>query len=46
MMSQLYLSCENCKKTGFKGRTAVYELLKINPELKELIHNKSDEKNI
>ena len=40
------LSCENCKKTGFKGRTAVYELLKINPELKELIHNKSDEKKI
>ena len=39
-------SCENCKKTGFKGRTAVYELLKINPELKELIHNKSDEKKI
>ena len=38
------LSCENCQKTGFKGRTAVYELLKINPELKELIHNKSDEK--
>ena len=43
MMSQRYLVVK-IAKTGFKGRTAVYELLKINPELKELIHNKSDEK--
>ncbi|RYX84342.1 type II secretion system protein GspE [bacterium] len=29
--------CENCKQTGFKGRMGVYELMRINEEISELI---------
>ena len=29
--------CENCKQTGFKGRMGVYELMRINEEIAELI---------
>lgn len=36
--------CEACNFTGFKGRTAIYELLNITPAIKELIlHNPSTE---
>lgn len=29
--------CEACKNTGFRGRTAIYEILALNKHLKELI---------
>ncbi|OIN98704.1 type IV-A pilus assembly ATPase PilB [Candidatus Desantisbacteria bacterium CG1_02_38_46] len=29
--------CELCKNTGFRGRTAIYEILTLNKHLKELI---------
>jgi len=29
--------CESCKNTGFRGRTAIYEILMLNKHLKELI---------
>jgi type II secretory ATPase GspE/PulE/Tfp pilus assembly ATPase PilB-like protein len=29
--------CEVCGFTGFKGRTSIYEVIKITPELQELI---------
>jgi len=29
--------CEDCRHTGYKGRTAIYELLIINDQIKELI---------
>ena len=29
--------CEACRNTGFKGRTGVYELMRINDEVRELI---------
>ncbi|MBI4336023.1 MAG: Flp pilus assembly complex ATPase component TadA, partial [Candidatus Omnitrophica bacterium] len=29
--------CENCKFTGYKGRTAIYEFLMVTPPIKELI---------
>ena len=29
--------CEACNFTGYKGRTAIYEVLSITPEIKELI---------
>lgn len=29
--------CENCKQTGFKGRMGVYELMRINEEIAELV---------
>ncbi|MFW5830448.1 MAG: GspE/PulE family protein, partial [Planctomycetota bacterium] len=33
--------CERCKGTGYKGRTAVFEMLVMNDELRDLILNKS-----
>lgn len=35
--------CEQCAFSGFSGRTAISEILKINEELKELISRKSSE---
>lgn len=31
------MGCENCKNTGYRGRTAIYEILTLNKHLKELI---------
>ena len=33
--------CEGCKNTGYKGRTALFELMDINDNLRELIINKA-----
>jgi len=34
--------CDNCNKTGYKGRIAIYEVLNVSPKIKELIlKNKS-----
>ncbi len=33
--------CENCKNTGYKGRTALFELMDVNDNLRELILNKA-----
>lgn len=33
--------CESCKFTGYKGRTAIYEILTINEEIRELILKRS-----
>ena len=33
-------SCENCNSTGFKGRTAIYEILVVNKAIKELMLEK------
>ncbi len=33
--------CDNCKNTGYKGRTALFELMDINDILRELILNKA-----
>jgi len=33
--------CDNCKFIGYKGRTAIYEIMIINEEIKELILNKA-----
>jgi type II secretory ATPase GspE/PulE/Tfp pilus assembly ATPase PilB-like protein len=32
--------CDNCKKTGFKGRTAISEIIIINKAIRELIMEK------
>jgi type IV pilus assembly protein PilB len=29
--------CEACQQTGFKGRTAIYEILKVTPEIRKMI---------
>lgn len=33
--------CEVCKQTGYKGRTGLYELMRINEEMQELIVRRS-----
>ena len=33
--------CESCKSIGFKGRIAIYEILLVKEQIKELILNKS-----
>ena len=33
--------CDNCKNTGYKGRTALFELMDVNDGIRELILNKS-----
>lgn len=32
--------CKNCNSTGFKGRTAIYEILVIDKEIRKMILNK------
>lgn len=31
------VGCEKCRYTGFRGRTAIYEIIKVNEDLKRLI---------
>lgn len=33
--------CDTCKQTGYKGRTGLYELMRINEEVQELIVRRS-----
>jgi len=35
------LGCENCLKTGYLGRTAIFELLVIDDDIKELVMKRS-----
>jgi type II secretory ATPase GspE/PulE/Tfp pilus assembly ATPase PilB-like protein len=34
--------CNECNNSGYKGRTVIYEVLKISPEIRELINEKSN----
>lgn len=38
--------CEECNRTGFKGRFPIYEILKISPAIKELIIKGANERAI
>lgn len=38
--------CESCKFTGYKGRTAIYEILVVNDAIRELILKKSSSEDI
>ena len=33
-------TCLNCKGTGYKGRIAIVEMMKITPKIEQLIANK------
>jgi general secretion pathway protein E len=37
------VGCPHCGMTGFKGRTGVYELMRTDASLRELIHNRAPE---
>lgn len=38
--------CEQCQQTGYRGRQGVYELLLIDREVSDLIHNRAGENEI
>jgi general secretion pathway protein E len=38
--------CTSCMNTGYKGRTGIYELLVMNPEIKKVILEGSDSNKI
>jgi type II secretory ATPase GspE/PulE/Tfp pilus assembly ATPase PilB-like protein len=38
--------CEKCKHTGYKGRTAIYEILMLNEPIRELIMKKASSEEI
>jgi type IV pilus assembly protein PilB len=38
--------CDDCRKSGFKGRVAIHELLQVNDELRELITRRAPEHEI
>ena len=38
--------CEACHSTGFKGRTGIYEILRMTPAIREAINEKSSETKI
>jgi general secretion pathway protein E len=40
------VGCEACSKTGYKGRTGVYELMTADDALRELIHQKAPEQEL
>jgi general secretion pathway protein E len=40
------VGCDNCARTGYKGRTGVYELMTVDPALQTLIHNRAAEQDL
>jgi len=37
------IGCPHCRHTGFRGRTGIYELIEVDPALRELIHERAPE---
>ncbi|RLA06397.1 MAG: type II secretion system protein GspE [Gammaproteobacteria bacterium] len=35
--------CDKCSNTGYSGRTGIYEIIAINPDIQQLIHDKASE---
>jgi type IV pilus assembly protein PilB len=33
--------CKNCKQSGYRGRTGIFELLSVNEKIKQLISEKA-----
>ncbi|MGH1486795.1 MAG: type II secretion system ATPase GspE [Cellvibrionaceae bacterium] len=38
--------CEHCNQTGYRGRTAIYELIVVDDELRQLIHEGAGEQSM
>ena len=36
------IGCDNCAKTGFRGRSGIYELMMVTDEIRQLILNQAD----
>ena len=35
--------CDSCAHTGYRGRTGIYELVLVDDELRQLIHDQASE---
>ncbi len=46
--SKIYTSvgCESCNYQGYKGRTGIYELLIVDEQIRQLIHNEEAEEDV
>ncbi|WMJ22103.1 GspE/PulE family protein [Paludicola sp. MB14-C6] len=42
-MIKVAVGCEECSNTGYKGRTAIYEMITISKVIKKMITNEADE---
>ncbi|MBL8306345.1 MAG: type II secretion system ATPase GspE [Rubrivivax sp.] len=40
------VGCEKCGMTGYKGRTGVYELMTVSPQVQALIHERAPEQQL
>ena len=40
------VGCEKCSHTGYKGRTGVYELMRVDQQVQSLIHNQAAEQDL
>lgn len=38
--------CASCGHTGYRGRTGIYELMKVDDEMRRLIHDRSSEQSL
>ena len=38
--------CESCARTGYSGRTGIYELVSIDEQMRKLIHDRSSEQEL
>jgi len=38
--------CEKCRKTGYRGRTGVFELLEVTDRIRAMIRDRADESEI
>jgi general secretion pathway protein E len=41
-----HVGCERCGNSGYQGRTGVYELLTVTPEIQTMIHRQAAESEI
>lgn len=40
------IGCTSCRKTGYRGRTAVYEIIRLDSDSREMILNKASEEEL
>jgi general secretion pathway protein E len=40
------VGCDHCSRTGYKGRTGVYELMTVDESMQALIHNRASEQDL
>jgi general secretion pathway protein E len=40
------IGCDNCKRTGYRGRTGIYEMVMVDDELRAKIHDGSGEQEL